>query len=231
MKYDNHLNYRDRKRLLLRLRFIFAVIVLIVAGFATYFYISYIRDNNRNTDESSTSQKTNSVVSSKISIFKSPYFQFQANDGWAEVPTESSQNRFVYRSFRSGLLEQDLTIYVNQIPADLRPTIVFPVDIVKDNDNGARFKPNTVSDHCGKTFTPDQHLKDVNIITLKNVTFACFGDINQYNVIVGKNGGETNVTLLRPDGSTAVYTMYYRDLRAVSGPTDINQIVASFQTR
>lgn len=230
MKYNNQLNYRDRKRLLLKLRAIFIVFALVLFGTGTYLYLDYLRDRKVNTDESTTSQKTNTIVSAQISVFKSPYFQFQASNNWVEVPQESTPNKFVYRSFRTTFLEHDLVIYVNQIPpeTEIKPTRVLPIEIMSSHVNG--FITGEVSEPCGVSFDKNS-VKDVQLIKFSNVSFLCYGKINQYNVIVGKVGGDTNINLLRPDGTTAVYTIYYRDLRAINSSIEIDQIISSFQTR
>lgn len=230
VKYNNHLNYRDRRRVLLRLRIIFVVIALVLIGIAAFFYYDYMRDRKVNTDESTTSQKTNSLVTPKVNIFKSTYFQFQASNSWVEVPQESTPNKFVYRSFRTTLLEHDLVIYVNQIPpeTEIKPTRVLPIEIMSSHVNG--FITGEVSEPCGVSFDKNS-VKDVQLIKFSNVSFLCYGKINQYNVVVGKIGGGTNINMARPDGTTAVYTIFYRDLRAVNGPAEISQVISSFQTR
>lgn len=230
MKYNNHLNYRDRRRLLIKLRIIYAflALVLIVGGIA--FYFLYAKDQFVN--DKTISSTTNSVVAPKISLFKSPYFQFQANNAWREVTAESTANKFVYRSYNNTLLEHELVVYVNQIPDanEFKSNRVLPVSVVSADGQTSHFSMTQVSDSCGSALNPAIKPPDVQAVTFKNVSFLCFGKISEYNVLVGLSGGNTNITMKRTDGSTAVYTIQYKDLRAINSPTEINQIISSFQT-
>ena len=230
MKYNNHLNYRDRKKLRIKTRAIATIAVVVFIGFAAFFYVDFQKSNSKNTEDSITSEKTNSVVTSKISVFKSPFFQFQANENWREVPSESSPNKFLYRSFRSSLLEHELAVYVNQIPNDVMSSRVLPVEII-NNNNTSIFKPQIVSEHCLSALTSGGKKIEVEQIIFNKVNFLCHSASNQYNVIVGEINGGTNMTMKRPDGSTAVYSIFYKDLRAVNSSIEINQIVSTFQTR
>lgn len=230
MKYDNHLNYRDRKRLLLKLRIFLVFLAIVLVGVATFFYIDYRKSNNQNADESTTSRVTNSVVTSKISVFKSPYFQFQASENWREVPAESNSNKFLYRSFRSNLLEHELTVYVNQIPSDIKPTRVLPVEINNSN-TPSTLKAGVVSDHCVDSLSAEGKKIEVEQVILSKVSFSCYGAFNQYNVVIGQIEGTTSLNMVRPDRTTAVYSIFYKDLRAVNSSTEINQIISTFQTR
>lgn len=227
MKYNNHLNYSKRKSFILKVRIVLVVLIVLVCAIGYVFYLKYFSDNAQNTEASTTSQKTTSYVAPSISIFKSPFFQFQASNTWVEVPTESTPNKFLYRSLRNGLIEHELTVYVNQIPSNLQPTRVLPVVTT----NGTTLEKKDVSEPCGSALSKDAQIKDVQTVSVKGVTFTCYGKISAYNVIVGRVGGDTNVTLRRPDNTTAVYGIYYRDLRATQGSIEIDQIVSTFQTR
>lgn len=230
VKYNNHLNYRDRRRLLIKLRIVYSFLALAIIGGGLAFYFLYVKEQNPN--DNSISATTNSVVAPKISLFKSPYFQFQANNSWKEVTSESTTNKFVYRSYNNTLLEHELVVYVNQIPnpEDFKSTRVLPVSVVSSGGQTSHFSMTQVSDPCTSALNPAVKPPDVQNVTFKNVNFMCYGKINEYNVLVGLIGGNTNLTMKRADGSTAVYTIQYKDLRAINGPTEINQIVSSFQS-
>jgi len=201
------------------------VIVLAVAGLI--FYLQYVREENKNTPEQTVSGKTTIINTPSINVFRTPYFQFQASDNWAEVPIESNSNKFVYRNTRSGLVEHDITVYVNQTPANIQPTNVLPVK----SDGGNTLEVLNVSENCGSALDKNAAVKDVQTVKMNNVEFLCYGKITAFNVIVGFVGGNTSMNLKRLDGSTAIYSIYYRDLRAIPGPDEIYQIARSFQTR
>lgn len=231
MKYNKNLNYRDRRRLLIKLRIIYFIVALLLVAGAIVLYWVYIRDDVIN--EKTVSEQTTSVVAPTITTFKTPYFQFQAATSWVEAPKESTVNKFVYRSYDKTLLEHQLTVYVNQIPdpMEFKATRVLPVDVVTDpGSKSSRFVLSDVSEPCTPALKKDVIPPDVQVVNFKGVTFTCYGMINQYNVLIGKLGGETNITMIRTDGSSAVYTIQYKDLRAVNNPTEINQIANTFQS-
>lgn len=230
MKYNNHLNYRDRRRLLIRLRIIYAIIFLVIVAGAVYFYIYYARDKVVN--QNNISEKTNSVVAPTINTFRTSFFQFQASNTWVEVPKETTKNRFVYRSYKENLLEHEITIYVNETPNQnsLRINRVLPVTISESDEGVSRFAPEDVSESCAKALDKNAIPPDVQNVTFKKVSFLCYGNINQYNVIVGEVGNNANMTLKRSDGSSAVYSIFYKDLRAINGPSEIMRIASSFQS-
>lgn len=227
MKYNNHLNYRDRKRLLLKLRIIFVIIALILTGVAMYFYIDYARSKSVNTDKSATSDKTTSYIAPSVSIFKTPYYQFQAPNSWVEVPNESNSSKFVYRSIKSSLIEHDLIVYVNQIPANLEANRVLPVTL---KSNSTELEPESVSEHCIKALNGQSSSQKVEV-TFNKVKFSCDSDSTNYTVMVGQIQDDTVINLNRPGDLSATYTFYYTNLRAIQDGNELVEIIKTFQTR
>lgn len=230
MKYNNHLNYRDRRRLILKLRIIYLVLGLLIIGGAVIFYFKFVKDNVVN--DHAVSGETKSIVAPTITTFKSQFFQFQANNSWVEVPKESTANKFVYRSYNKTLVEHELVVFVNQVPnpMDFKSDRVLPVEITNTVGQTSKLSPTNISDPCGVALKKDGQYPDVQSVTYKGVNFTCFGKISEYNVIVGQNNGGTSMTMRRADNTTAVYTIQYKDLRAINGPSEIMQITNSFQS-
>lgn len=225
MKYNQQLNYQRRRSFLVRVRVLLLMLIVLVIAVAAYWYYSVDSRQNSNTTESSTSQETSGYFAASIQIFRSAYFQFQADKTWAEVPAESTPTKFVYRSLRANLVEHDLTIYVNTIPPNLAANRVLPVNLKGD----AEFLPLSVSDHCKKS-AGSGSVNDIDL-TQDNVKFRCDADSTNYTVLVGKAGGSTVLNLLRPDGTTANYAILYSNLKATPDAAQISQIADSFQTR
>lgn len=230
MKYNNHLNYRDRRKLLIKLRIVYAIFGLLVIAGAAVFYLRYVKEDIIN--DKAVSGETKSIVAPTITTFKSPFFQFQASNDWAEVPKESTPNKFVYRSFNETLVEHEMIIYVNQVPdaMNFKSTRVLPVDIVHSSGQTSRFSAGVVSESCGPALKKDVIPLDVQTVNFKGVNFVCYGRINEYNVVIGQRNGGTNMTMTRADNTTAVYTIQYKDLRAINNSAEIDQIASSFQS-
>lgn len=224
MRYKQQLNYRKRRRFIARIWLAVFTLLVIIAGFVSYIYYENFKASNFNSPEQTTSSQTTSTIAPSIQVFRSPFFQFQTDKSWTEDTQSSKEGVYVYRSLQSGLLEQQLTIYVNNAPADLAVTRVLVA-----NPNGNRgLTVLKVSEHCGKL----QAVKGPSVpVTIDQIKFLCFGDDTRFNVLVGVPGGTTNISLPRPDGSMAAYTIYYSDVTANPNAKRITEIINTFQSR
>ncbi len=225
MKYNNHLNYRKRQKFVFRVRLIstFVVVVAVVIGLTLY--INYLRKNNQ--FKPVESGMSSSVMASSINILKSPFFQFQAPQGWVEIPNESTSNKFVYRSIKANLIVNELIIYVNQIPANLEANRILPVRM---SGTEMSLDPTTVSDHCIKKLGDKSSVNAQDVI-INDVRLRCDSDSTNYTVMVGLIGKDTAINIKRPDNTHATYTFYYTNLRAVPDASEFTEMVRSFQTR
>jgi hypothetical protein len=223
MKYHQHLNYRRRKRFIRRVRIAVFLVVVAAVGLAAFIFYDNFRTGNLNTPEQTTSAQTTSYIAPNIQIFTTPYFQIQTKKSWSEDPSASTANKFIYRNMHGGLLEQMITVYVNSPPSDLASTRVLETSL----NGSSGLKVEKMSEHCGKG-TKNVGTKQ---ITLDKVTFKCFADDTRYNVLVGLIGGSSNITLQRPKGGTAAYTIYYSNLTALPDYQEVTDIINSFQAR
>jgi len=198
----------------------FAVIAVGVA-----IKIEAMINNDKNTTDATTSAVTTSYFAPSTQIFRTPYFQFQANKTWAEVPSESTANKFVYRSLRSNLIEHELTIYTNSPPTNLAATHVLPV---KPSNANTELIPGTVSKHCreGNNMTASDQMVNVD-----GIQMLCDVDNTQYKVIAGVKDAGTVITLTRPNKSKQSYTIYYTNVTARPEASQLIEILNSFQTR
>ncbi len=174
-----------------------------------------------------TSGVRTSTFQSSSKIFRSQYFQFQAEDNWDEDADATTKTRFVYRAYRGPLIEQDLVIEINPVSALLDAT---HIQAVESSDIGAFSLSSPLSDHCD-TDLPEADKDREQQMTLNEVTFLCDADDTIFDVLVGLKGGTPLMKLKRPDGTEATYTIYYRDLRALPTGSSIKGIIQSFQTR
>ena len=227
MKYNNHLNYRKRRSFLIKVRLVLFLLFVVICAGILMFYLKYVREENVNTPNKTTSEATVSVVAPSINIFKSPYFQFQAPNNWVEVPNESTPTKFVYRGLRSSLIEHELVIYVNQIPANISANRVYAALFKNDN---TELDPLTISDHCIKATNNVSTMEDKEIL-FNGVKMPCDSDSRNFTVLAGLQGDDTTLNMIRPDGTTASYAILYTNLRAVPDATEMKKIIETFQTR
>ena len=228
MKYSNRLNYRDRRLLLVKLRVVYLLIALILIGAIIYFVINYFRDKNNEISQKATSQETSSFIAPSVGIFKTPYYQFQATKDWVEVPNESTATKFVYRSIKNNIIGHQLDIYVNEIPANLEATRTLPVSFVT---NSTELNPSTVSEHCIKALDGKSNQNPIRV-NFANVKFNCDSDSTKtYSILVGQIGDDSVLNMIRPDGTTVAFTIFYNNLQAIPEPNELVQITKTFQTR
>lgn len=226
MKYDHQISSHKKHRFLKRSA-VLSIVLLLLATiiFGLIRVDSYFRDR-KNTPDNTTTRQTTSFYDTKDQIYRTGYFQFQTKNSWVEIQNESSQAKYVYRNLSGSIIEEELVIYVNNIPANLAATRVLPVSL---NDK-QQFEVGKVSEHCVKSLggaTSSQNQK----ISLRGVKMLCDSDSTLYEVLVGPKGGTTNLALARPDRTSATYAIFYRNVKATPNPEQLYQIISSFQTR
>lgn len=220
-KLDHHRHRRFVKYIKWLL---FSLVITLPILFVTLFFTTTIFVEKAPTPVTSSVQT--SVIAPSSAVFRTALFQFQAAKAWSAVPKESTETKFVYRRFNNNLIEAQLDIYVNTAADQhINATRVLPATYT---DNGQGLNAAFVSAPCAKDIPKDQGYKEM---TLQGVTFICNTDATDYSVLVGKEGGTTNLDMVRPDGSKISYVIHFRDLRAIAQTQDIEEVVNSFQTR
>jgi hypothetical protein len=173
-----------------------------------------------------SNESTATVQSSTINLFRTPYFQFQADEKWVEAPEASTETRFVYKRLSGPLVEHNLVVYVNEKPpAKLAATRIFTAEL----DNGLFKKISGPDEHCN---SQQEGLKnEPKIITYNQVTFNCDLGSATYKAFVGLIGGTNIITATRPNGETATYAIVYDDVTFSPTSNQINSIMSTFQIR
>lgn len=174
-----------------------------------------------------TSDVQTSLQAPSIKVFRSSYFQFQTGKSWSEDAKETSDNKYVYRSYRGPLLEHELTIYVN---AEAPEFDVVRVQPVKPKDNGTFEVTEGISEHC-QLALPEGQRNRIQTVSFNGVTIPCRADGTNFDVVVGEIGDDPYILLKRPDGSTAQYLIIYKDLTATPTGQELNRIAQTFQAR
>lgn len=227
MQYHHNFNDRKRRRFIHRIEFFIGLAILLIISVGIFLLVTATRDENINQPDQASSSSTTGYYAANVQIFRTPYFQFQSDKTWSEATNESKDGKYVYRSLRNGLIKHEFVVYTGKsIPATKPVTRVMPVTIATENT----LKANTISEHCNNALPVGQK-GGIKTVTYQNVTFDCFGDNTQYNVIVGQIGGTPKLNLLRPDGAKETYVIYYSNVTANPESSQLQQIIASFQTR
>jgi len=210
------------RKVRLVLLFLSIIIVLIGVGI----WVDSFNAQQDASTPSIPSQEISSNFAPPFEIFRTPYFQFQADTRWQLIQSETTANRFVYHSVRESLVEHLLTITVNDSASSPEATRVLPVAL----GDGNRLLPAQVSKHCRQGQPAGSSLRPTEI-TMLGVRFRCNPGDTKYTVVVGLVGRSVPFQLTRLDGSTATYTILYQDVTATPDEKQIQKIMSSFQTR
>lgn len=201
----------------------FIICFLTLLAFAGFLLYEQINKIDYNPEKQTTSTLTTDTLQGNEQKFESPYFTFRANNSWKKDDTVSSNDVYIYRSTRAGLLEQLLTVYINKSPAELDATYVLPV-----TQNGNNLSMGDLSEHCGKQ---SNYSRQLGVITVSGVSMRCFGDDTKFNVVAGLVNGSTEMHLQRPNGELTTYVIYYSNSTASPSAEQFKDIVRSFTIR
>ena len=183
--------------------------------------------NRLNTEQNVSVQSTAAVQSSNINIFRTPFFQFQTDNSWREITSESTEKRFVYRSLDGLLVQQELIVEIDGgtdiVLANESTTRAYPVQI-KNN----KLQPTTtISEHC-RDLTPVEGDRKQQIVEYEKMTFPCNPDASAFAVLVGQSGGRHYLEKPTFDG-IRTYKIAYRDSTFSPAGRDLPGIVKTFQ--
>lgn len=218
---------KKRKTLRIVRPIMLLIFVSIICGVGFFVYDIFRQQGN--TESSSALTKPTGTVVDSGQTQQTPYFQFKLPAKWRVVTAESKNGTYVYRQFKGSLVEQDLTIEVNNssqvLVATTKISRVMPIIA---GSGGNIDIVNTGLDHCKKV-TPTA--LDAKLVTMDRVTFPCNPGSQTYEIAVGLVGGTNVMTLPRPDGSVAMYKIHYRNLTFSPNPQDFLAIMKSFETK
>jgi hypothetical protein len=226
MKYDYQISSHKKKKYLKKVYILTISVFILAALIAGFIKLDTLLQSRKNTPDQTTTQKTTSFYDTKDEIYRTAYFQFQTRNTWNEIPSETTESKYVYRNQRGNLIEEEIAIYINEVPASLSATRVLPVTI----NNEGQLDHGNVSDHCIKAMGGQSKMQDLEV-SYSGVKLVCNSDSTQYEVLVGLKGGTTSFKLKRPDGALATYSIFYRNVKATPDPAQLYQIISSFQTR
>jgi hypothetical protein len=183
-----------------------------------------LRANNSSDPIDSKAQSL--PVAGSLQTFYSTYFRFQDTGKWVLNQPESTDTKYIYYKYRGLQIENQLIVYVNQVPIPLYLAVarVLPVRIV----NGNSFDATTISSPCISAYAPHELHKEKNV-TINGATMLCNPDSPLYTVVLGEINGSYILKMHRLSGSPIQFVITLRDYNLPPKPEVIKQIVNSFQ--
>jgi hypothetical protein len=157
------------------------------------------------------------------------WFSFRVENTWEEVPDITVKDQvYVYREKQGANPQGLLSIYVNSAPKGFEDffTRVVPITLKED---GASINSLPMQPHCDEAVTPV--VQQNHMVTQGDTTFYCWAGGRVLYAIAGEVGDDTKLELKREDGSTATYTITYRNLAFSPNEGTFPKVLATFKSR
>jgi hypothetical protein len=197
-------------------------LVLIVLVALVVFYDLRRSNSSGPLDSKAQTQSVNG----SLQTFYTGYFKFQDTGKWALNNQESTDSKFVFYRYHGAQLDNQLIVYINQVPTPpfLATTRVLPVRVVNNNS----FDAANLSDPCVSAFrTGEPHrVKDV---VINGTTMQCDPDSSLFTAMFAQEGGNYKISLKRMSGQSVQFVVTYRDYRAEPQTQTLLQVANSFQ--
>ena len=230
MAFKHHVNTHRKSNQARRIKnamlFLAVLVLLATAGIGVDWFLNRVSTSNTIV----TNETTSSVQASSVSVYRSPYFQFQAPDQWVAQVNLTSENKYTYVRNNESVVDQRLVVYVNRPEvnrdADLKITRALPISA---NVSGLFEEVGKVSSHCDESW-PDGLKRNPRRIVHEDMSFVCSIGSTQYNVVLAEKGGDENIDVISQDGSDVSLTIVFSNLTAYPSPGDLYIIAESFST-
>lgn len=200
---------------------VLVIVIALIVGTGIY----VLGDLKHNDDEVATLSKTSAVAGATTARIETAYFRFIADSGWNFVPRDSNPKKFTYHHQKSGLVDQELVIYIDdQIPTIPKTAFALPITIL----DGKKIAQDDVSIPC-KNKVPDRANKNPQLVHYDDLTYWCTPDDTQYSILVVRHGGDHNLPFYHI-GKPLSYAITYRDLRFTMDTKDITKLLSTFES-
>ena len=217
--------YKKQRRSKRLLKFSLSIILIILIGVSAVLIDNFF-NRSQSVQIASTGIQAR-VQSSSINVFRTPYFQFQADESWREVTDINNPNKFVYRSYNANLVQHEFVVEID----DITP-------IALDNENTTRnipikieenrlAAPFGISDNCS-AFVPEGS-KEQARVSFNEAEFPCNPDGNSFVVVASLIGGNEFFEHVSSDGTSHRYKLTYQDSTFTPTGREFRGIVDSFQ--
>ncbi len=228
-QYSHHVNNFHRSQIAKRLKWLSFLIIILVGISGAVIGVDWTLNKLSTSNTVISTENTTSVQSASISLYRTPYFQFQAPDDWVAVAAQTSEKRFVFvKDDDKNSITQQITVMIDRPysmnEADMSLTNTIAVNI---NNSGGFSDISEVSRHCKESWPPGA-TRNPTRITHADVSFVCSPDSYAYNVVVGSYGGSEILEMTRLDGNALKITIIFSNLTAYPGSGDLQSILSSF---
>lgn len=222
-KYRKPVRRHWYRKFRLRLRFIISVVVIILLSLLILGIDLY--QKNKPKTETSAAEKVH--ISSIITTFHTPYFEFQDSGKWVLFKKDSSKSKFVFYKYRGLQPQQQLVVYINQqpIPLYLATSRVVPVRIVNENS----LDVTNIYGPCGAQYQAGD-LHKVKTMDIQGAKMLCDPDTPQYSVVLSEMNGNWQLNMKRKNGSAISFVITFKDMTFNPGPESILRIANTFKT-
>ncbi len=228
-QYSHHVNNFHRSQVAKRFKWlsIFVIIVSVLGG--AVIGVDWLLNRLSNSNTVVSTETTTSVQSASISIYRTPYFQFQAPDDWVAVAEQGSDKRFVFiKKGKDNSVPQRLIVFVDRPLSDSEADMALTNTVaVNVNESGGLSDISEVSKHCKESWPKDLPRTGTRI-KHGHTSMVCNPDSFEYNVVVGTYEGNEIISMTRPDGSIVKLTVIFSNLTAYPGSGDLISILSSF---
>jgi hypothetical protein len=207
-------------------RYVFGVLLLVAGAGAVVFFI-YL-SLHRPQKNTITSAVQNTTISGTQITTISDYFQFQDSGQWVLDKNNSTANKLTYHKFRKNVLEDELVVYINQVPIPLYLATprVLPVRIVNNNS----LQATNVSSPCVDQYAKNELHKEKEV-SINGATMLCDPEAPDYYIVLSEINGNYQLHLKRPNGTPMQFVVTFKNLDLSQQPDTVMNIAGSFQTK
>jgi len=221
LKYRHDANMSKQQRFVRRYRVFIILFVILLIGIVAWIIWDLLKQNDQ---KPASSETTISTVSAQTITFDTPYFSFTVPNTWQDIPKESTPQKYVYRSYRGNLVEQELNVYVNSSGEDTSAVRILPVTY---ETSTGKFAQYDISEHCStKAGTKNVH-QPVRV-SISGSSLMCQIDGTNYLVVVGMKGGSEAMQLKGPSGQNMRMTIFYRNSIVPADPDKLVKLIQQF---
>lgn len=202
-----------------------AVIFFAAAALIIIAVLIDLRHSDKKTKPTSAVQ--NIEIVDPVTTFTSDFFRFADTGKWVLNKQESTASKFIYYKYHGADIQQQLIVYVNQVPIALylASSRVLPVRIVNSNS----FDTTGVSGPCLGSYAAGE-LHKVKLVNINGANMLCDPDTPQYTIELAEVNGDYQLDLKRNNGTPVSFVITFRDLRFQPTADSILRIAKSFHS-
>lgn len=209
-----HLTHR-----VISLLFVLGIIFIVCIGYVIW------RNVAVGTDEVTGTAENSVYMGESREIVQSDHFSFTSTAHWEFVRNDSTiPTKYVYKSTNNGIVKHELTVYLNEVPSDLKVTYILPVS----SPDGLQLIPGELSPKCsvpkGASQNPVRQI-------YKGISYICIPDRLEMIVGAGQTDNGYKIILTDRDDNSSTIGFFYRDLTATPTIETFTELVRSFKLK